>query len=458
MKIPPNFKALTHILGLLLLVSAAFFCSACDDGECTHQNTKNITYEPDCSRQGFVLRECRDCGYSYKSDFVEPYGHTLSFEVTPPTCTEQGYTTYLCSMCGYTYDTDFIAPFGHELTATVTAPTCSESGYTVYTCASDCGFTFVADAVAPTGHTLNETKIAATCTEGGYSEYKCEHCDFSYTSAVSSPLGHEFTDLTVRPSIARTGYTTHQCHCGYSYTDQYVWYSDIFTGAAAESDEVLAIGLDISYHDKNIDWEKLKATGIDYVILRAAYGVDHPDTKFEEYYAAAKAVGLDVGCYFYTYATKVSTVEREANYLLELLEGKTFEYPIYFDLEDPSQTSLDEETLMEMTLAFCEIMAENGYFPAVYTNHNWLVNYWKTEQLLTLYDVWYARYPKDDGVKTFTYENWTYTPSYAGEYGMWQFTEYGRIDGIEGDVDLNMCYKDYPSHIKKYGYNGFVAE
>lgn len=114
---------------------------------------------------------------------------------------------------------------------------------------------------------------------------------------------------------------------------------------------------------------------------------------------------------------------------------------------------------MEMSLAFCQDMTDNGYFPAVYTNHNWLINHWHTEKLTTLYDIWYARYPLDnDGVSHFTFEDWDYVPSYAGEYGMWQFTEHGRIDGIKGDVDMNMCYKDYPSHIKKYGYNGFDAE
>ena len=94
----------------------------------------------------------------------------------------------------------------------------------------------------------------------------------------------------------------------------------------------------------------------------------------------------------------------------------------------------------------------------MYTNNRWLVNFWDQEQLTTLYDIWYARYPLDDDVTRFTYEKWTTVPSYAGDYGMWQFTEYGRIDGINGDVDLNMCYKDYPSLIKKYGYNGFTAE
>ena len=452
------------ILTLLALALLPVLLTACDDGECKHHRTKDTTHEPDCSHQGYVLHECRDCGYTYKSDFVEPYGHTITVSTTDPTCTAQGSTTYTCSTCDYSYTTDYIAPLGHNLKTSVTAPTCTESGYTTYTCTRDCGFSYQSDLVAPRGHNLASAHYAATCTTGGYTRYMCIDCDLDYRSATSKPLGHTFTDTVVRPSISRTGYTEHTCYCGYSYVDSYVWYSDIFTGAAGDGTKILATGIDLSYWNTEVNWAALKATGIDYVILRAAY---YPkgsasavvDPKFEEYYAAAREQGFDIGCYLYSMATTVEEAIEEAEILIDIIDDKTFEYPVYFDLEDAALEWIETETLMEMSLAFCQTLTDDGYFPAVYTNNRWLVNFWDKEQLTILYDIWYARYPLDnDGVSHFKYGTWTFVPEYVGQYSMWQYTEYGRIDGVEGDVDLNICYKDYPTLIKKYGYNGFTAE
>ena len=121
-------------LGTLLvlfatLVLAVLLFSACDPEECRHFRTTDTLHEPDCSRQGYVLHVCRDCGYTYKSDFTEPYGHTITTSTVAPTCTAQGYTTFSCH-CGYTYTADYIEPLGHDLGAVVTLPTCTESGYT----------------------------------------------------------------------------------------------------------------------------------------------------------------------------------------------------------------------------------------------------------------------------------------------------------------------------------------
>lgn len=454
-----NRSIIRCALILLLLVSLPLLFAACDSEDCHHILMKETLHEPDCSHQGYILHECRSCSYSYKSDYTEPYGHTFSMGCSEPTCTEQGSTSYVCETCGYSYHSDYIAPLGHEFTSVVTAPTCTQNGYTTYTCTRDCGYSYTSDLVSPAGHSLASAYFAATCTTGSYTRYMCANCDLDYRSAVSEPLGHTFTDKTVYPSIAQTGYTSHTCHCGYSYVDNYVWYSDIFTGAKVDNTEILATGIDLSFWNTEVDWEALAATGIDYVILRAASGVQMPDVMFEEHYAGARRVGLDIGCYFYSYATTVEEARAEAEMLLDIIKGKQFEYPIYFDLEDRSQRLIDQQTLMDMCLEFCRTVAENGYFPAVYTNNDWLVNLWHAEALTTLYDVWYARYPLDDeGESHFPFGNWTHIPSYVGQYGMWQYTEFGRIDGVEGDVDLNFCYKDYPSHIKKYGYNGFAKE
>lgn len=448
-----RIRRLLLLAGVLLLLVATF--AACEDGECKHFRLKDTLYEPTCSEQGYVLHVCRDCKYAYKSDFVEPYGHDFATTLKLPLCTEPGYRTYACD-CGYTYEVFYAAPIGHHCETKVYAPTCTQGGFTAYAC-KDCEYYYASDFVPPLGHTLTETVYAATCTDGGYTHYECEVCEVEYDSAPTNPLGHTFTKTVVYPSFARTGYTEHTCYCGYSYTDSYVWYSDIFTGAYVEEGEVLATGIDISYWNTDVDWEALAATGIDYVIIRGGSIYQMPDKMFEEHYKNARDAGLDIGCYFYTYATTVEEVIEEAEALLKVLEGKQFEYPIYFDIEDNSLKNIDTATLMEICLAFCQTMTDNGYFPAIYTYHNWLVNVLHTEQVTTLYDLWYARYPLDNASAIFTYGEWN-SPVNYDMYGMWQYTERGRIDGIDVNVDLNFCYKDYPSLIMKYGYNGFAAD
>jgi len=461
----PRAQALCRALFLVLLLTVALLAVSCGetDETCHHLRLEKQVYNPTCTDAGYTLNQCQDCQLTYQSDFTPPAGHELKQKVTPPTCTEQGYAVYSCE-CGYSYTADFKAPTGHTLTATTTAPTCSKQGYTDYSCANGCGYQYTADYVEPLGHDLKEAVFAATCTTGGYSLFLCSRCDLTYHSAPTAPLGHKFVSTVVRPSISRTGYTTHTCSCGYSYIDSYVWYSDIFTGNRDIQPSHIATGIDISYWQSSVDWEALKATGIDYVILRAAYypyrsSTPAVDPKFEEYYAAARSVGLDVGCYIYSMASDVEMAREEAAYMAELLRGKTFEYPIYFDFEDPSLEWVETELLMEMCLAFCQDMTDAGYFPGVYTNNRWLINYWNEEKLTALYDIWYARYPLDDGGLTlYPYGTWSHYPWYVGEYAMWQYTEYGVISGIPGRVDLNLCYKDYPSLIKKFGYNGFTPE
>ena len=456
-KIRFHARARVAVLALLTLLALTFILSSCEPEKCLHVRTVASVVDPNCSEEGYILHTCRDCGHTYKSNFVEPLGHVILTVTHAPTCTDEGYTEYVCDRagCDYAYESDFVEPQGHALVSAVTDPTCTASGFTDYVCEREaCNYAFVSDPVPPAGHLLTSVDVAATCTAGGYSVFSCANCGLQYSSAVSAPLGHTFTDVTVRPSIARTGYTTHTCYCGYSYTDSYVWYSDIFTGATVENGTVLATGIDLSFWNEKVDWQALAATGIDYVILRGGSGRQMPDVMFEEHYQNARAVGLDVGCYFYTYATTVEGVLEEAKELLKVLDGKKFEYPIYFDIEDPSLESVDKETLMAMCLAFCQTMTDHGYFPALYANTNWLVNLLRTEEVLALYDLWFARYLYDDGPTTrHDYGTWS-APLAYNMYGMWQYTQYGRIDGITSKVDLNFCYKDYPALIKKYGYNG----
>lgn len=438
---------------LLLLALTAF--SACQEGECEHYKTTEKITEPTCTEEGYTLRKCKECGYEYKFRFVEPLGHELDDKLTEATCTKEGYITYTCSRCDYEYVSNFSKPKGHQLTSAITASTCTEGGYTTYTCG--CGYTYKTKFTVPNGHHLVSKVTAPKCADEGYTTYSCA-CGYSFVGDYVEPTGHNFKKAVTRPSIATTGHTEFTCKtCDFSYKTDYVWYSEIFSGAEGDGDGALAYGIDLSYWNKNVDFDELKDAGIDFVILRAGSVNQQPDYNFEKYYKAAREAGLDVGCYFYSYAETVAEAREEAEILLELIDGKKFEYPVYFDMEDDVQTDLSTERRMKMCYAFCEILIENGYFPGVYANLKWLNNYFDSEELCTYFDVWYARYPLDasDGSDPIYFEDWDYELPEAEYYGMWQFTQSGRIDGASGNVDLNIAYKDYPAIMKKYGYNGY---
>ena len=442
-------------LVLLAALLAVIALASCDNEECQHYDTKEEVFDPLCTAEGYTKRTCKDCGYSYNFNYVKPLGHTFAESLSSPTCTEQGFTSYDCIKCDYIYTSDYIEPKGHVYTSTVTEPTCTEGGHTLYACA--CGYSYETQFTPPKGHSISADVTPPSCTTEGFTTYSC-FCGYSYIGDIVEPTGHSFSKRITRPSIATTGHTNYTCYvCGFDYDTDYVWYSEIFSGAEGDGEGILAYGIDLSFWNTDVDFEKLKESGIDFVIIRAGSRNQRPDRQFEAHYKAAKEAGLDVGCYFYSYAETVSEVLEEAEILLDIIEGKTFEYPIYFDMEDPSQIHLSTKRRMEMCHAFCKELIDNGYFPGVYSNLKWLTNYFDSEELCTYFDVWYARYPLDvdDGSEPIYFDEWDYELPEAPSYGMWQFTQSGRIDGAEGNVDLNIAYKDYPSIIKKYGYNGY---
>jgi len=274
------------------------------------------------------------------------------------------------------------------------------------------------------------------------------------------------------PTLSDMGYTEFSCdRCDYEYVGDLRFYSDILPDAYANNDEIVAKGIDVSYFnyqkDENdnyipLDWEAIKTSGVQYVIIRAGYsaqsdGSFHVDETFELSYLGAKAVGLDVGVYFYTCARNVNDIEIEANLLLNLLKGKTFEYPIYLDLEDESYLNeektqllgIDAATLNEMCVKFFTVLQRSGYYTGLYVNHNWLNNFIDTEEALSRFEIWYARYPdaiEDQAPVWNTEEN-------GAHLGMWQYTDSGYIG--ENKFDFNYAFKNYPEIIKQGGFSGY---
>ena len=202
--------------------------------------------------------------------------------------------------------------------------------------------------------------------------------------------------------------------------------------------------IDVSAHNGVIDWLKVKNYGVQGAIIRTGFGEEHPsqiDKRFIANYNGCKAVGLDVGAYHYSYAVTPEGAEQEADFMLEIIKGKQFEYPLFFDIEEKSQVALPKEVCTAIVQAFCGTLESAGYWAGVYSFDSFFgSNLDPTIQ--SRYSCWVARV---ENVK----------PVFCKSYSMWQYSWKGIVSGISGDVDLNYCYKDFPAMIKSKGLNGY---
>lgn len=382
-------------------------------------------------------------------------------------CDEPGGTLNLCLECGEEFLTDTQLPLGHALTRTAVAPTCDEPGYLLCHC-ERCGIEYTTDYQSPTGHSLSFRAVLPDCDDEGYTVACCEACGYSYVSEVTAPTAHRFESaVKYACALDGVGSTTYTCECGFCYVGDLVFYSDIFKGAYSENEVPLAKGVDVSYHNHSLtpdgsgrvplDWQAIRAAGYDFAILRAGY-IGVRDVVFDINYEQARAAGLELGAYFYSYADSIQEAREEAYFCLSLLEGKQFEYPIFFDIEDPRLEGLGRDLLTDICVEFISILQQHGYYAALYTNNRWLTTLLQTEKITTLFDVWYARYPS--ATEIVTDAKWN-TEKYGAQTVMWQFSQTGVIDGFyrpDGTpihFDLNYVYRDYPTLIRELGYNGF---
>ena len=222
-----------------------------------------------------------------------------------------------------------------------------------------------------------------------------------------------------------------------------------FTFSATAEAFAPIFGIDVSVFQGDIDWGKVAETDKEFAILRIGYN-DKQDAQFLNNYQKAKEAGVPVGAYMYSYAVTEEAAIEEANSVLERIQGMQFEYPIYLDVEDPKllkeEYNLTKEQRTKNALAFVRTMQENGYYVGVYANLDWFTNHLDLEAIQAECETWIAHY--------------TDQKDYANtNFGMWQYTDKGVVDGITvNTVDLNICYKDYPSIIKSGGFNGFVVE
>ncbi len=215
-------------------------------------------------------------------------------------------------------------------------------------------------------------------------------------------------------------------------------------GFLCYDDSSARLGVDVSEYQGEIDWAAVKEAGVDFAILRLGYrgmtkGFLNVDETFEQNYRGAADAGLSVGVYFFSQAVSQAEAEAEADFVLETLNGRKLEYPVAFDWETPVPSEkLPAEKLRaydvagdqaaEFGAAFCERIREGGYTPCVYTNKHLAYSFFDLDQWKD-YDLWYAEYQD--------------VPSLYYGFRMWQYTEDGKIPGVEGSVDLNICFKSY---------------
>ena len=214
-------------------------------------------------------------------------------------------------------------------------------------------------------------------------------------------------------------------------------------------------GIDVSKYNHPIDWKKVKDAGVKFAILRVGFASTsnrnnlYLDPYFEEFYKGAKAVGMPVGAYFYSRCNSIKTARREAEFILNAIKGKQFEYPIWLDVEDiTTLNSASRSTLTRAVVTCLEEIKKGGYYVGIYSG-KYILRDKLDDGDLKKYDHWIAQYARHLTYTTYKVTMW----QFGGEVN---FLTRKKIPGIGNDVaDQNYCYKDYPTIIKSAGLNGF---
>lgn len=202
-------------------------------------------------------------------------------------------------------------------------------------------------------------------------------------------------------------------------------------------------GIDVSHHQGTIDWETVAKNGIEFAIIKAG-GSDkglYKDECFEQNYTGAREAGLHVGAYYFVGAGCVTRADgiADAKRFIAMLSGKQFDFPVYIDIERTPTSAKTGAT--EAVIGFCNTMEDAGYYIGIYASD---ISGFKDRldvSKLTKWSKWVARYGS--------------RPQYATDFGIWQYSETGKVSGIGGNVDLDDCHIDYSVVIKASGKNGY---
>lgn len=202
-------------------------------------------------------------------------------------------------------------------------------------------------------------------------------------------------------------------------------------------------GIDISHWNGCIDFEKVKASGIDFVIIKAG-GSDkgfYTDSKFIENHKKAEAAGLHIGAYYFAgkYFRGIEAGVTDAKKFIEILKGLKFDYPVFLDIE--AQENKYKDQITDAAVAFCEEMEKAGYFVGIYASDISGFKYKLNHDRIKDYAHWVARYGNE--------------PELCTDHGIYQYLSKGRVSGINGSVDLDLSTVDYSKTIREKGFNGY---
>ena len=264
---------------------------------------------------------------------------------------------------------------------------------------------------------VSEAASVEQAEEESTSEQKTETTTLDFVDVFG-----EHYETTIKPDVPKHDYLNDGfIRDGYKLTYE----DDNYTSR---------LGIDVSRHQGKINWEKVKAQGVEFAFLRIGYrgygseGKICLDQRFYENIKGAQDVGIDVGVYFFSQAISEEEALEEAKFVIDALDGYTLQLPVVYDpesiLDDVARTDdVSGEQFTKNTIVFCDSIKENGYEPMIYSNMLWEAFEFDLSQLTEI-PIWYA-----------DYEEFPQTPYH---FVFWQYTNEGRISGIDGNMDLDI--------------------
>ena len=199
-------------------------------------------------------------------------------------------------------------------------------------------------------------------------------------------------------------------------------------------------GIDISHHQGDIDFNKLSGN-IDFAMVRTSYGNFHLDKKYKRNIEGLEKINVPYGLYHFSYAVNTEEAKSEAKGFINIIKNYKPLYPVVIDIESSSRTeNVKKDTLVDIANTFCELVEDAGYYVMIYSN----LNYFETKlnsNVLNKYDKWVAE--------------WRDKFTFNGNAGMWQYTSKGKMPGINGNVDLDEAFRNFPDIIKSNNLNNY---
>ena len=456
----------------------------------THSATEWVVVrEPTCTETGLKQLVCTDCQEAIQSEELPMVPHTQGDWIVSaePTCTEAGEKVAYCTVCGNVAAREAIPPLYHKNSkwVTVKSATYSEEGLQGLLC-NDCGQMLKWQTIPMLTQTPNENGLGDVDQDGNitiadytllklYLSGRLTLTDeeFSLADINNDGTVDAFDILYLNGKInnvvfsidnnsensPETPYDFNDELPGFRSVNGNIYYLDsngvpikghqlingiryYFNDYGAKASKT---GIDVSKYQGNIDWQKVKAAGVDYAIIRlgfTGYGTGTSiqdkariDNYFEKNLSGAKAAGIDVGVYYFSQAISAEEAVYEASLVVNNLKGRGLQYPVYFDTEfssspnrDGRADGLSKQTRTQCAIAFCETVKKAGYRAGVYASKSFFENQLIFSNI-SQYEIWVAHY---------TSEVTTFSP-----YRMWQYTSSGTINGISGRVNVNISLYDY---------------